>query len=54
MANLTQYRETVQELLHSYAAFSRDDREIDTELILDNIRDHYQLVYSSIPQAVKS
>jgi XisI protein len=45
MANLTQYRETVQELLQSYAAFSRDDREIDTELILDNIRDHYQLVY---------
>jgi hypothetical protein len=45
MANLTQYRETVQKLLQSYAAFSRDDREIDTELILDSTRDHYQLVH---------
>jgi XisI protein len=45
MANLTQYRETVQKLLQSYAAFSDDDREVDTELILDNNRDHYQLVH---------
>jgi XisI protein len=45
MANLTQYRETVQKLLQSYAAFSRDDQEIDTELILDSTRDHYQLVH---------
>jgi hypothetical protein len=45
MANLTQYRETVQKLLQSYAAFSRDDQEVDTELILDATRNHYQLVH---------
>jgi XisI protein len=45
MANLTQYRETVQKLLQSYAAFSDDEQEVDTELILDNTRDHYQLVH---------
>jgi hypothetical protein len=45
MAKLDSYRETVQKLLQSYAAFSHDDREIDTELILDTTRDHYQLVH---------
>jgi XisI protein len=45
MASLTQYSEIVQALLQNYAEFSRGDREIDTELILDTIRDHYQLVH---------
>lgn len=45
MASLTQYRETIQELLQNYAAFSYGDREIETELILDTTRDHYQLVH---------
>ncbi len=45
MANLTQYRETVQKLLQNYAAFSHGDPEIETELILDTTRDHYQLVH---------
>jgi XisI protein len=45
MANLDQYREAVQKLLQDYAAFSRDDQEVDTELVLDTIRDHYQLVH---------
>jgi hypothetical protein len=45
MANLTQYREIVQKLLQDYATFSRGERDIDTELILDTTRDHYQLVH---------
>lgn len=45
MANLTQCREAVQKLLQNYADFSQGDREIDTELILDTARDHYQLVH---------
>jgi hypothetical protein len=45
MASLAQYRETVQELLQNYAAVSHSDLEIDTELILDTTRDHYQLVH---------
>ncbi len=45
MAKLEQYREIVQKLLQDYAAFSRDDQEIETELICDTIRDHYQIVH---------
>lgn len=45
MANLTQYRETVQTLLQDYATLSQNDPEITTELICDTTRDHYQLVH---------
>ena len=45
MAKLDEYRKTVQNLLQDYAALSRDDREIETELICDTARDHYQLVH---------
>lgn len=45
MANLVQYRETIQKLLQDYAAFSRGEEDIETELICDTTRDHYQLVH---------
>ena len=45
MAELEQYREIVQNLLKNYAAHSEDDQNVDTELILDMARDHYQLVH---------
>ena len=45
MASLDQYREIVQRLLQDYAVYSCDDQDIDTELILDTTRDHYQLVH---------
>jgi hypothetical protein len=45
MANLAQYREIVQQLLQDYAALSRDDQEVETEIICDTTRDHYQLVH---------
>ncbi|NEQ98003.1 MAG: XisI protein [Cyanothece sp. SIO2G6] len=45
MAELDQYREIVQKLLTDYADYSNDDQNVDTELILDTTRDHYQLVH---------
>ncbi|MEM9219055.1 MAG: XisI protein [Cyanobacteria bacterium P01_F01_bin.150] len=45
MAKLEQVRKIVQQLLGNYAAYSKDDQNVDTELILDTIRDHYQLVH---------
>ncbi len=45
MAKIDQYREIVQKLLQDYADFSRDDSEVETELICDATRDHYQLVH---------
>jgi XisI protein len=45
MANLDRYCETVQQLLQDYAAFSCNDPEIETELICDTAKDHYQPVH---------
>lgn len=45
MAKLEQYRESVQKLLQEYAAFGRGDRTVETELIFDMTRDHYQIVH---------
>lgn len=45
MAELERYREAIQNLLQEYAAYGRDDREVETELICDTTRDHYQLVH---------
>jgi hypothetical protein len=45
MAELERYREAVQRLLEQYAAFSKNDPEVETELIYDTLRDHYQLVH---------
>lgn len=45
MAELDQYRDAVQKLLHDYASYSSDNHTVDTELILDTVRDHYQLVH---------
>ncbi|MCA6502615.1 MAG: XisI protein [Pseudanabaena sp.] len=44
MAKLDQYRKAVQKLLQDYAAYSHND-EIETELICDTTRDHYQIVH---------
>jgi hypothetical protein len=45
MANLEQYSQNVQKLLQEYAAFSKDEQEVETELIFDTARNHYQLVH---------
>lgn len=45
MANLNRYREVVQKLLEDYANLGQSDREVETELVFDIARDHYQLVH---------
>jgi len=45
MAHLDQYRVNIQKLLQDYAALGRSDQDIETELIFDTTRDHYQLVH---------
>lgn len=44
MDKLTQYRKIIQQLLQEYASIGNSDPEIETELIFDAERDHYQLV----------
>jgi XisI protein len=41
MANSTQYRKAIHDLLQDHTTFGRGDPNVDTELILDTIRDHY-------------
>lgn len=45
MDKLAQYREIVQTLLQGYADLTRSNSTIDTELICDTLRDHYQVVH---------
>ena len=45
MDKLDSYRETLQAILSGYADLSRGDRDVETELILDPVRNHYQLVH---------
>ena len=45
MDKLTFYRQCVQELLTKYAGYSSSDTNVETELIFDRERDHYQLAY---------
>jgi len=47
MARLDQYRANIQKLLQDYASLGRGsgNQEIETELIFDTTRDHYQLVH---------
>jgi XisI protein len=42
---IQQYSEIVQQLLQEYAALSGNDLTVDTELIFDTVRHHYQLVH---------
>lgn len=45
MARLEQYRKNIQTLLQNYAAYSQGEQDVETELVLDTTRDHYQLVH---------
>lgn len=45
MANLEHYRQCVQTLLNKHGNFKPNNGEIDNELIVDTIHDHYQLIY---------
>ena len=45
MVKLERYREVIQQLLQQYAEFSHSDPAVETEIICDTVRDHYQIVY---------
>ncbi|MEO1388650.1 MAG: XisI protein [Cyanobacteria bacterium J06634_6] len=45
MDKLDSYRKTLRSLLQSYADLSQGEQDVETELIFDPVRDHYQLVH---------
>lgn len=44
MATVTTYRDAVQNLLHQYLQERPDDPNVESQLIADVTKDHYQLV----------
>ena len=44
MDKIIQYRQIVQQLLQGYAAIGNLDPEVETQIVFDTERDHYQLV----------
>jgi XisI protein len=45
MAALTEYQTKIQDLLTELAAYGSKDGEVESQLIFDRERNHYQLVY---------
>jgi Uri superfamily endonuclease len=45
MEKLAEYRQRVQALLKEIAEYGSSDRDVESQLIFDVERDHYQLVY---------
>jgi hypothetical protein len=46
MEKIEQYRTHIKYLLAEYAKGSPSDNEVETELVFDTERDHYQVVYT--------
>lgn len=47
MANkLKNYSTYIQQVITEYASIGKPDKDVDTQLIFDSERDHYQLVYA--------
>lgn len=45
MAELSEYRKKIQDLLTELAGYGSKDGEVESQLIFDGERDHYQLVH---------
>lgn len=45
MERLDTYRQAIKRLLEDYARLSADDKEIETQLLFDDERGHYQLLH---------
>lgn len=43
MEKLELYRTYIKQLLSEYASLSKSDDEVETELVFDTERDHYQV-----------
>ncbi len=44
MDKLNHYRNCIQNLLEQYSQYKTQDEEVENELFIDPIRDHYQLM----------
>lgn len=45
MDKLIVYRQAIKNLLQEYANLSAADKEVDTQLLFDEVHDHYQLIH---------
>ena len=45
MDKIEKYKQEIKALLEEYASLSGGNSEVDPELIYDDVRNHYQLVY---------
>ncbi len=45
MATLNEYQQKIQDLLTELANYGSSDREVESQLIFDSERDHYQLAH---------
>jgi XisI protein len=45
MAELTEYQTKIQDLLTELAAYGSSDREVESQLVFDAERNHYQLMH---------
>jgi hypothetical protein len=45
MVELTEYQTKIQDLLSELAAYGSRDREVESQLIFDVERNHYQLMH---------
>ena len=45
MAKLEQYREIIKRLIREYASYKPSNGQIDTEAILDDENDHYEVMH---------
>lgn len=45
MAKVEEYRQIVQDLLKTYTEFNFSNPDLESELICDTERDHYQVVH---------
>jgi hypothetical protein len=45
MDKMTQYRENIKALLKEYASYKLSFGEVDTDVVIDPIGDHYQLMH---------
>lgn len=45
MDTVTRYREIVQRLIEEYARYKPSHGEIDTEIVIDPARNHYELLH---------
>lgn len=46
MANIEQYREYIQTLLKEYGSHKSGDEDVESQIIFDTERDHYQVVHA--------